>query len=110
MATNNFIVSSLPEYVQELEPVLIDQVSVHGPTIDRIALQTGIKTYKQIAAEVGRDWKSQLDDMAEVKAYAESIGLDIDQILYGKTGGEEVNAEDDTGSGLNPDDEPAEAE
>jgi len=43
MATNNFIVSSLPEYVQELEPVLIDQVSVHGPTIDRIALQTGIK-------------------------------------------------------------------
>ena len=76
----------------------------------KTALQTGIKTYKQIAAEVGRDWKSQLDDMAEVKAYAESIGLDIDQILYGKTGGEEVNAEDDTGSGLNPDDEPAEAE
>lgn len=43
MATNNFIVSSLPAYVQELEPVLIDQVSVKGPTIDRIAIQTGIK-------------------------------------------------------------------
>lgn len=43
MATNNFIVSSLPAYVKDLEPVLIDQVAIMGPTINRMAKQTGIK-------------------------------------------------------------------
>lgn len=43
MATNNFIVSSLPSYVKDLEPVLIDKVAVQGPTIRRMAKQTGIK-------------------------------------------------------------------
>lgn len=43
MATNNFIVSSLPAYVKENREVLIDQVVLRGPTLDRIAKQTGIK-------------------------------------------------------------------
>ena len=43
MVTNNFIVSSLPDYVKNLEPVLIDQVAIMGPTISRMAIQTGIK-------------------------------------------------------------------
>lgn len=43
MATNNFIVSSLPDYVKVNQEVLIDQVAVQGPTIDRMAKQTGIK-------------------------------------------------------------------
>lgn len=43
MATQNFIVSSLPDYVQENRDVLIDQVVLRGPTIRRMAKQTGIK-------------------------------------------------------------------
>lgn len=43
MATNNFIVSSLPAYVKENQDVLIDQVAITGPTINRMAKQTGIK-------------------------------------------------------------------
>ena len=43
MATNNFIVSSLPDYVKENREVLIDQVAIQGPTIRRMAKQTGIK-------------------------------------------------------------------
>ena len=43
MATTNFIVSSLPDYVQENRDVLIDQVVLRGPTIRRMAKQTGIK-------------------------------------------------------------------
>lgn len=43
MATNNFIVSSLPDYVKENQEVLIDQVAIMGPTINRMAKQTGIK-------------------------------------------------------------------
>lgn len=43
---------------------------------NRIAMETGQKTFKQIAAEAGRDWKQQIDDMAEVLEYARSKGLD----------------------------------
>lgn len=43
MATDNFIVSSLPAYVKENRDVLIDQVVLRGPTIRRMAKQTGIK-------------------------------------------------------------------
>lgn len=43
MPTNNFIVSSLPAYVKENQDVLIDQVAIMGPTINRMAKQTGIK-------------------------------------------------------------------
>lgn len=43
MATNNFIVSSLPAYVKENQDVLIDHVAIMGPTINRMAKQTGIK-------------------------------------------------------------------
>ena len=43
MATTNFIVSELPAYVKENQEVLIDQVAIMGPTINRMAKQTGIK-------------------------------------------------------------------
>lgn len=43
MATNNFIVTDLPAYVKENQEVLIDQVAIMGPTINRMAKQTGIK-------------------------------------------------------------------
>lgn len=36
MATNNFIVTDLPAYVKENREVLIDQVAIQGPTINRI--------------------------------------------------------------------------
>lgn len=43
MATNNFIVDSLPAYVKENREVLIDQVAIQGPTLNRLAKQTGVK-------------------------------------------------------------------
>lgn len=44
---------------------------------NRIALQSGIKSFKQISAEQGRDWKEQIDDMADVEAYAKEKGVQI---------------------------------
>lgn len=41
------------------------------------ALQSGQKTFKQISAEQGRDWKEQIDDMAEVAAYAKEKGVKL---------------------------------
>lgn len=52
---------------------------------NRIALQSGQKTFQQIAAENGRDWKAQIDEMGEVLAYAHTHGIEIGEMIYGKT-------------------------
>lgn len=44
---------------------------------NRIAMETGQKTFKQISAEAGRDWKQQIDDMAEVLEYAKAKGIEL---------------------------------
>lgn len=48
----------------------------------KTALNTGQKTYKEVAAEAGRDWKQQIDDNIEVMEYAKSRGYDIGQIIF----------------------------
>lgn len=44
---------------------------------NKIALQTMQKTFKQIAAENGKDWQEMIDDMAEVQEYAEKKNVKI---------------------------------
>lgn len=44
---------------------------------NQLALQSGQKTFKQIAAENGRDWRDQLNDIAEVIAYAHTLGIEM---------------------------------
>ena len=48
----------------------------------QVALATGQKTYKQIAAENGKDWHDQIDDIAEVNEYAKKKGVDMNSILF----------------------------
>ena len=50
----------------------------------KTALNFGIKTFKQVAAENGRDWKAQIDDIAEVNSYALDKGIDLGGILFEK--------------------------
>ena len=50
----------------------------------KTALSFGIKTFKQVAAENGRDWKAQIDDIAEVNEYALKKGMDLGGVLFGK--------------------------
>ena len=52
---------------------------------NRIALNTGQKTFKQIAAEQGRDWKEQIEEIAEVLEYAKSFGIDMGSVIFNKT-------------------------
>lgn len=49
---------------------------------NRIAIQTGQKGFKEVAAEQGKDWKDVIDDIAETLAYAEEKGVNLDGILY----------------------------
>lgn len=48
----------------------------------KIAMNYGIKTYKQIAAENGTDWRTQIDDMAEVLEYASEKGINLGGVLF----------------------------
>ena len=59
----------------------------------RIALNTGQKTWADLAAENGKDWKEQIDEMAEILKYGNSRGIDMGGVMFGtygtaeKTGG-----------------------
>ncbi|MCD8294671.1 MAG: phage portal protein [Clostridia bacterium] len=58
---------------------------------NQIALQTGQKTFKQIAAEQGRDWKDQVDEIIEVLKYGKKHGIDLGGVIFGQ----DVDATDD---------------
>lgn len=62
----------------------------------KTALNTGVKTYKQVCAENGTDWRTQIDDIAEVQDYAISKGLeDFNEVLFdGKMTGKEEEQEE----------------
>lgn len=51
---------------------------------NKIALQSGQKSFKQIAAEQGKDWKEHIDEMADVLDYAKSKGIDLETVIFGK--------------------------
>lgn len=64
---------------------------------NKTALQTGQKTFKQIAAENGRDWRDQINDIAEVLEYGREMGVDMEHILF------ETEKETDNGATDNDD-------
>lgn len=51
----------------------------------KIALHSGQKTFSQVAAENGKDWKDQIDEMAEILEYANGKGINLGGVIYGKT-------------------------
>ena len=67
------------EWTQEPKPWIDPQKESNAT---KTALATGQKTYKQIAAENGRDWRDQIDDIAEVIEYANEKGVDMNNILF----------------------------
>mgnify|MGYP000963019637 FL=1 len=65
---------------------------------NRIALNTGQKTFKQIAAEQGRDWKEQIEEIAEVLEYGKSFGIDMGSVIFDKTKEELYEDEEENSS------------
>ena len=77
---NNKEVYLSHEWVQEPKP-WIDPYKESNANM--IAMKTGQKTFKQIAAEGGRDWRDQVDDIVEVLEYGKSKGIDLGGVLFG---------------------------
>lgn len=68
----------------------------------KTSMNTGIKTFKQVAAENGKDWRSQIDDIAEVIEYGKKKGIDMGGVMFdGKQASsqeESKNPDNDSGS------------
>lgn len=62
---------------------------------NKIALQTGQKSFKQIAAEQGRDWKEHIDEIVEVLNYAKEKGVDLGSVIFDQTATELYEDEED---------------
>lgn len=88
------------EWIQEPKPWIDPQKEANA---NKIALQTGQKTFKQIAAENGQDWRDQINDMAEVMEYGKEKGIDMGGVLFGdvKTEKESDESQTDESSGSN---------
>lgn len=50
----------------------------------KTALQTGQKTFQQVAAENGQDWRRTVEDMAEVIEYGRKNGIELGGVIYGQ--------------------------
>lgn len=51
---------------------------------NKIALATGQKTLKDIAAENGRDWREVVDEIAEINDYAVKKGINLGGAIFGE--------------------------
>ena len=47
------------------------------------ALQSGQKTYQDICAERGKDWRQAVDETAEVLAYGREKGVNMEEVIFG---------------------------
>lgn len=63
---------------------------------NKTALNTGQKTWANLASENGRDWKEQIDEMAEIMAYGQEKGIDMGGVMFGNNG--KTNTNENTGA------------
>ena len=49
---------------------------------NRVALNTGQKSWADLAAENGKDWKEQIDEMAEVMEYGKKKGINMGGVIF----------------------------
>ena len=72
-------------------------------TATKLALQTGQRTFKQIAAENGSDWRRQIDDICEVLQYArDKHGIDLGGAIIGQTKADGLYEGEDDAPGNSP--------
>lgn len=79
------------EWIQEPKAWIDPQKESNA---NKIALNTGQKTFKQIAAENGKDWRDQVDDMAEVIEYGREKGIDLGGVIFGQQTAQTEDNED----------------
>jgi hypothetical protein len=71
-------------------------------------MRSGAKTYQQIAAENGQDWKQMIDETCEVLKYArEKHGVDLGGVILGQKKADGLYEAEEAQDGGGQPDEPA---
>lgn len=52
-------------------------------TANKIALQSGQKTFQDICAEQGKDWKEAINETAQVLEYGREAGIEMGGVIFG---------------------------
>lgn len=52
-------------------------------TADRIALQSGQKTFQDVCAERGKDWKDAIKETADVITFGREAGIEMGGVIFG---------------------------
>lgn len=52
-------------------------------TANKTALQSGQKTFPDICAEQGKDWKDAINETAEVLKYGREVGVEMGGVIFG---------------------------
>ena len=52
-------------------------------TANKTALQSGQKTFPDICAEQGKDWKEAIDETAQVLEYGRKAGIEMGGVIFG---------------------------
>ena len=50
---------------------------------EKIALQSGQKTFQDVCAERGKDWKEAVQETAEVLEYGRKVGIEMGGVIFG---------------------------
>lgn len=61
---------------------------------NKTALNTGQKTWADLAAENGKVWKEQIDEMVEIMEYGKTKGIDMGGVIFGTNKAEPVQEPD----------------
>lgn len=57
---------------------------------NKISLETGQKTWADMTAENGKDWKEQIDEIVEILTYGKEKGIDLGGVIFGNRYGTET--------------------
>lgn len=61
-------------------------------TADKTAMQSGQKTFQDVCAERGKDWRQAIDETAEVLEYGREKGIEMGGVIFGTGTAAQQNA------------------
>ena len=91
-----------PSQLREMSDMSPTITRVRDTNADKIALQSGQKTFQDLQAEKGKDWKDAVDELAEVLEYGRKKGIDMGGVIFGT--GTTAAQQSGPGGGKEPDD------
>lgn len=56
---------------------------ISSKAMEALSVSRGQKTFQDVCAEQGKDWKEAVNEMAEVLEYGRSVGVELGGVIFG---------------------------